>query len=372
MEVSDYIEFGVPGSVLYRGFLLSDPPASASTTAPGAVTASNKSSSSPSPPSIIQSGRGQEDTSILHPISTWNDIPIRPADSALSHGGGGFALEAAPGLDGLMAGDSIAMVCCTPRNSWVQIEAACNEACHPLRVRQVDGLPAHYSHNLDWNLGIIPQTCSCRQGDNAGAALQAGSGDACTSCDKACDEAACDTATSATMCDGACDTHAPLEVIEIGRMEARVGQVYLMKPLLAFLVVSPDLKSSWKIVAVNSSDPMAAALLDSRSGYPVWLEAKLGEIVEWLKYYKCNTVCKWSKCLGTSEVHASPHSPLIDSGPCTSVIPLACSLVPSAPLSLLTHPDISISRLSSVLSQPLSLLFPFVLPPAPLSPTPLL
>ncbi|CAI5987231.1 unnamed protein product [Closterium sp. NIES-65] len=252
MEVCDYIEFGLPGSVLYRGFLLSDSPSSA-TTAPSAVTAPSKSSSSCPPSSIIQSARDQEDTTILHPISTWDDVPIRPADSALSHGGGG--------LDGLMAGDIISMVCCTPRNLWVQIEAAYNEACHPLRVRQVDGLPAHYSHNLDWNLGIIPQTCSCRQGDNVGGDPQSGS------CDKACDAATC-----ATMCDNACDSasdkHTPLEVIEIGRGEVRVGQVYLVKPLLAFLVISPDLKSSWKIVAVNSLDPMAETSLDSRSVDP--------------------------------------------------------------------------------------------------------
>ncbi|CAI5496163.1 unnamed protein product [Closterium sp. Naga37s-1] len=288
MEVCDYIEFGLPGSVLYRGFLLSDPPAGAST---------------------IQSGRNEDGTVILHPISTWNDVPIRPADSASTDGGSGgcagvsskstarfgaasqrsiaersCAVDASAGVNGLMAGDSISMVCCTPRNSWVQIEAAYNEACHPLRVRQVDGLPAHYSHNLDWNLGIIPQTCSCRQGDNMiEGNPQSESGNR-KSCDKACDN------VGGKACDGACDQHAPLEVIEIGRGEARVGQVYPVKPLLAFLVVSPDLKSSWKIVAVDSSDPMAAALLDSRSGYPVWLEAKLRQIVEWLKYYKCNTV----------------------------------------------------------------------------------
>ncbi|CAI5468662.1 unnamed protein product [Closterium sp. Yama58-4] len=145
-------------------------------------------------------------------------------------------------------------------------------------------------------------TCSCRQGDNVGGDFQSGSGDICKSCDKACDStgsnAGCDVATCATTCDNSCDKacnkHAPLEVIEIGHGEARVGQVYPVKPLLAFLVVSPDLKSSWKIVAVDSSDPMAATLQDSRSGYPVWLEAKLREIVEWLKYYKCNTVCKCS------------------------------------------------------------------------------
>ncbi|CAI5462760.1 unnamed protein product [Closterium sp. Yama58-4] len=238
MEVCDYIEFGLPGSVLYREFLLSGPPASA-ITAPSVGTASTK-------PSIVQSGRDLEDTTILHPISTWNDIPIRPADSALSHGGGGgCALEEA-GLAGLMMGDSIAM------------------------------------------------TCSCRQDDNIGGDPQSGLGDICKSCDKACDNTGKNAGCDAATCSTTCDKHAPLEVIEIGRGEARVGQVYAVKPLLAFLVFSPDMKSSWKIVAVNSSDPMAAALLDSRNGYPIWLEAKLREIVEWLKYYKCNTVCKWN------------------------------------------------------------------------------
>ncbi|CAI5496538.1 unnamed protein product [Closterium sp. Naga37s-1] len=251
MEVCDYIEFGLPGSVLYRGFLLSDPPARAST---------------------IQSERNEDSTVILHPISTWNDVPIRPADSASTDGGSGgcagvsssksttrfgaasqrsiaersCAVDASAGVNGLMAGDSISMVCCTPRNSWVQIEAACNEACHPLRVRQVDGLPAHYSHNLDWNLGIIPQTCSCHQGDNMiEGNPQSESGNR-KSCDKTCDN------VGGKACDGVCDQHAPLEVIEIGRGEARVGQVYPVKPLLAFLVVSLDLESSWKITTPSS------------------------------------------------------------------------------------------------------------------------
>ncbi|GJP43311.1 hypothetical protein CLOM_g2791 [Closterium sp. NIES-68] len=212
------MDFGPEGSLVYRKFLLASP---ASATSAG-------------------------NASLVHPVSPWHDLPLR------------FDSRDGTVPAALSVGDCIEMVCTTPKGSWLQLEVAVSELYQPLRLREANGEPAHYPENLRWNIGIVPQTCSCfsEDDDNNGSGPDPS------------------------------QQHGPVEIIDLGSAPAGVGYAYRVKPITAFLVISPNLKTTLKIVGVNSADPVADKLsclddLQQHGG------GKLGEISEWLKTSAC-------------------------------------------------------------------------------------
>ncbi|GJP68017.1 hypothetical protein CLOP_g24773 [Closterium sp. NIES-67] len=168
------------------------------------------------------------------------------------------------------AGGLFRMVCAVPRGTWAQVELAVAESPHhPLRVRGVNDLPSHYSHNLRWNVGFLPQTCRCfdtnefdssssSDGDRGGSGCGGGGGGGgCgfplrerETTSPSAEMAEKRTFGGSVTCGGA---HGPLEVVDIGEARAEAGQVYLVKALAAFLVVSPNLNTHWTVI-VTSDD----------------------------------------------------------------------------------------------------------------------
>lgn len=53
----------------------------------------------------------------------------------------------------------------------------------------------------------------------------------------------------------------PLDVCEIGSLDATCGQVKVVKPLGAFVILD-DGQTDWKIVAIDVNDPLASDLND--------------------------------------------------------------------------------------------------------------
>ncbi|CAI7885948.1 unnamed protein product [Closterium sp. NIES-54] len=197
-----------------------------------------------SPPASATSASST--ANLVHPVSPWHDLPLR------------FDSNDGTVPATLSAGDCIEMVCTTPKGSWLQLEVAVSELYQPLRLHESNGAPAHYQDNVQWNLGIIPQTCSCFSEDDENN----GRGPDLSK------------------------QHGPVEIIDIGSAPADVGYAYRVKPMTAFLVISPNLKTTLKIVGINSMDPVADKLscLDDLQRH---VGGKLAEISEWLKTSAC-------------------------------------------------------------------------------------
>eukprot|EP00897_Mesotaenium_endlicherianum_P003684 jgi/Mesen1/3343/ME000191S02480 len=157
-------------------------------------------------------------------VSPWSNIPLYAEDGQVN------------------------FVCTCPRGSWVKYEVAEDERFHPLRVsrraRRGGGagggagareppLPAQYAENLQVNVGFLPQTAS-------------------------------DPGTTAEALGGLPYASGPMEVLEIGPGTARVGRVYPVKPLGAFVVVqggaAPEI--ACKVVAVAADTLLAGRLSD--------------------------------------------------------------------------------------------------------------
>lgn len=127
----------------------------------------------------------------------------------------------------------LTFVCKTPRGSWAKLEVAELENLNPLRLMQFRGSPTHFTENVAWNLGMLPQTWADPEEENA--------------------------EYGGLPYDGR-----PLEVFEIGSRTSRTGEVYTIKPITALGFVEDGVWLTWKIVAIAADDPLAEAMSDSK------------------------------------------------------------------------------------------------------------
>lgn len=51
----------------------------------------------------------------------------------------------------------------------------------------------------------------------------------------------------------------PVDVVEIGSSQLKMGGVYRVKPLGVYAMID-DGELDWKVIAINSADPKAAAV----------------------------------------------------------------------------------------------------------------
>eukprot|EP00271_Cylindrocystis_brebissonii_P001987 TRINITY_DN1233_c0_g2_i1.p1 TRINITY_DN1233_c0_g2~~TRINITY_DN1233_c0_g2_i1.p1 ORF type:complete len:1095 (+),score=150.11 TRINITY_DN1233_c0_g2_i1:404-3688(+) len=154
-------------------------------------------------------------------------------------------------------GGQVNMVCTTPRGMWGEFEHAYDEELTPIRLRKRNNLPSHYSKGPSWNLGFLPQTC----GDPDTSSEEYG---------------------NLPYADG------PLSVVDVGMARtARSGDVYAVKVLAAFALLDSTASLSWKVVAIDASDPGARGVDDLRD-LQRRMPQEVAEIREWLR--TCQTV----------------------------------------------------------------------------------
>jgi inorganic pyrophosphatase len=160
-------------------------------------------------------------------ISPWHDIPA-------------------------MDGDMVNFICEIPKYGLAKMECDTKGENNPIIQDEKGGKPRFYHGKIFWNYGFVPQTW-----ENPGEK------------DKATD------------CFGDGD---PLDVVEIGSSSLEMGSITSVKPLGALAMID-DGELDWKLIAINSADPLAADLNDISD-----VESKCPGVVsgirEWFRWYK--------------------------------------------------------------------------------------
>lgn len=160
-------------------------------------------------------------------ISPWHDIPLK-------------------------AGDLFNFVNEIPKNTKAKMEVATKEATNPIAQDIKKGKLRDYHGPIFWNYGCLPQTWEDPSILNP-----------------------------AVNCKGDND---PVDVVEIGSKALASGAVVQVKVLGALAMID-DGELDWKIIAINSEDPLFSQLNDISD-----VEAKLPGVVsgirEWFRWYK--------------------------------------------------------------------------------------
>ena len=168
-------------------------------------------------------------------------------------------------------------ICKTPRGYWAEFEAAHDEPCNPLRLRERHRGPSHFAQNARWHLGMLPQTWA--DGDQVN-----------------------------DQYGGIPYDNRPIDVIDIGGRAARTGDVYPVKPLAAFAVIEEGKYLCWKIIAIDAADLMAASLADV-TDVDRTMPDVLQEIRDWLRTCHCVTPGQHGRHLLPRGPPPSPPSP---------------------------------------------------------------
>eukprot|EP00271_Cylindrocystis_brebissonii_P019334 TRINITY_DN5846_c0_g1_i2.p1 TRINITY_DN5846_c0_g1~~TRINITY_DN5846_c0_g1_i2.p1 ORF type:complete len:578 (-),score=36.05 TRINITY_DN5846_c0_g1_i2:77-1810(-) len=199
-------------------------------------------------------------------ISPWDDIPVFVSDILATED---FR-------------DLIHCVCKTPAGMWTEVEVAEDEPNHPLRLCRTTTIHGengessatetlvHYSDNAPWNICFVPQTATRYLEPTLSPISEETAGPGSTQSGR-----------------GGHIRWEPKELLEIGAQSQRkVGEVYVVKPLSAFLVVAGG-ELSWKIIGIAADDPMAKELNDVKD-IKKWLPGCLDQIREWLRRCNCS------------------------------------------------------------------------------------
>jgi len=149
------------------------------------------------------------------------------------------------------------MVCEIPRNSNAKLEISKEEAMNPIKqdvkkgkIRFVKNLFPY--HGYLWNYGAFPQTWESPLDIDAGT--------------------------------GCCGDNDPLDCIEIGGSIMASGSVHTVK-VLGVLALLDEGETDWKVLVINTADPMAPLLNDLpdvKAHCPGLIEATR----DWFRNYK--------------------------------------------------------------------------------------
>lgn len=160
-------------------------------------------------------------------ISPWHDIPLK-------------------------SGDLFNFINEIPKNSKAKMEVATKESSNPIAQDIKKGKLRDYHGPIFWNYGCLPQTWE----DPNVMHPELG-------------------------CKGDND---PVDVVEIGGSALSSGSVHLVK-VLGVLAMIDDGELDWKVIAINSADPLAAKL-DDISDVEAHCPGVVSGIREWFRWYK--------------------------------------------------------------------------------------
>lgn len=155
------------------------------------------------------------------------------------------------GPDGLMY-----FVCTTPKGQWIKYEVGLEETHNPLRVVKNKGKPSHFAQNVKWNYGFFPQSSftggNVKKKDNTRP-----------------------------------NVHTPVYVFDLSSIpERRTGDVYLVKPLMAYFVSDKGNLLSLQVVAIDREDPKAE-LISNSEDIQRYFPGALSGISSWLQNRNC-------------------------------------------------------------------------------------
>lgn len=135
------------------------------------------------------------------PISPWHDIPLHAGDGLYN------------------------CVVEIPKETRAKMEVATAEPNTPIKQDTKMGKLRFYPHNINWNYGLLPQTWEDPSHSNPAVENAVGDND-------------------------------PVDCVEIGDRQAKIGEVLKVKPL-AVLAMIDEGELDWKIVTISVDDPKA-------------------------------------------------------------------------------------------------------------------
>jgi len=149
--------------------------------------------------------------------------------------------------------DELHFICEIPKETAAKMEVATDEPSTPIKQDTKKGKLRFYPYNINWNYGMLPQTWE-------------------------------DPAHKNPELDDVAGDNDPVDVVEIGDAQLKMGGVYRVKPLGVYAMID-DGELDWKVIAINSADPKAAnvnSLEDVEREFP----GQLQKILEWFRDYK--------------------------------------------------------------------------------------
>jgi len=163
-------------------------------------------------------------------MSPWHDIPLFPPRN--------------PGL--------LNFVVEIPRGTRAKLECGVKEAGNPIIQDTKKGKLRYYGIDPVFNYGFFPQTWEDPNVKHPDANC-VGDGD-------------------------------PIDVVEVGGKVLETGAVITVKPL-GVLCMIDDGEADWKVLAIDSEDPMAAQMNDIHD-LEKMMPGKVSEVREWFRSYK--------------------------------------------------------------------------------------
>ncbi|CAN6458865.1 unnamed protein product [Victoria cruziana] len=162
-------------------------------------------------------------------VSPWHDIPLQLGDGVFN-----FVVE-------------------IPKETSAKMEVATEEIYTPIKQDTKKGKLRFYPYNINWNYGLLPQTWE-------------------------------DPSFANPEVEGAFGDNDPVDVVEIGGRQAKMGEILKVKPLAALAMIDEG-ELDWKIVAISLDDPKASVVNDVNEvekHFPGTLTA----IRDWFRDYK--------------------------------------------------------------------------------------
>ncbi|GAB2292068.1 Soluble inorganic pyrophosphatase 6, chloroplastic [Dionaea muscipula] len=162
-------------------------------------------------------------------ISPWHDVPLNPGNGVFN-----FIVE-------------------IPKESSAKMEVATDEPYTPIKQDTKKGKLRYYPYNIYWNYGLLPQTWE-------------------------------DPSFSNAEVEGAFGDNDPVDVVEIGEKQRKIGEILQVKPLAALAMIDEG-ELDWKIVAIALDDPKAS-LVNDIDDVETHFPGTLTAIRDWFRDYK--------------------------------------------------------------------------------------
>ncbi|XP_022972501.1 soluble inorganic pyrophosphatase 6, chloroplastic-like [Cucurbita maxima] len=162
-------------------------------------------------------------------VSPWHDIPLHLGDGVFN-----FIVE-------------------IPKETSAKMEVATDELFTPIKQDTKKGKLRYYPYNINWNYGLLPQTWE-------------------------------DPSLANSEVEGAFGDNDPVDVVEIGESDRKIGEILKVKPLAALAMIDEG-ELDWKIVAISLDDPKAS-LVNDIDDVEKHFPGTLTAIRDWFRDYK--------------------------------------------------------------------------------------
>ncbi|CAD2222856.1 inorganic pyrophosphatase [Angomonas deanei] len=179
------------------------------------------------------------ETNLVRQISPWHDIPLWVRDPVRTKPENTIA-------------NRYNFICEIPKWTRAKFEIATGEPFNPIKQDIKNGVPRFYKHgDMMWNYGAFPQTWE---------------------------------STEVVFEDGAYGDNDPIDGVEIGMRQMRVGEVHPVR-VLGVLGMIDDGQMDWKVICISVNDPVARFIKDIHD-IPKHLPGCLDALREWFRVYK--------------------------------------------------------------------------------------